>query len=151
MKLICQIFLLCITCIFCYQRSNAQLQITAESNAQALVQKLLGPGVTVSNVTLTGHPAMTGIFNNISGTNIGIDSGIVLTNGRAKTIGTGSFGMDGDGINTALNVNAFNQWGFPGDPDLSAIVAEETNDACVLEFDFVPLLDCIRLNYVFSS
>ncbi|MBK9485595.1 MAG: choice-of-anchor L domain-containing protein [Chitinophagaceae bacterium] len=151
MKLICQIFLLCITCIFCYQRSNAQLQITAESNAQALVQKLLGPGVTVSNVTLTGHPAMTGIFNNISGTNIGIDSGIVLTNGRAKTIGAGSFGMDGDGINTALNVNAFNQWGFPGDPDLSAIVAEETNDACVLEFDFVPLGDSIRFNYVFSS
>lgn len=151
MKLICKIFLLCITCIFLYQQSNAQLQVTPESNAQALVQKLLGPGVTVSNVTLTGHPAMTGIFNNISGTSIGIDSGIVLTNGRAKTIGAGSFGVDGDGIMTALNVDAFNQWGFPGDADLTAVVAEVTNDACVLEFDFVPLGDSIRFNYVFSS
>lgn len=151
MKLICKILLLCITCIFLYQQSNAQLNITPESNAQALVQKLLGPGVTVSNVTVTGHPAMTGFFNNISGTSIGIDSGIVLTNGRAKTIGTGSFGLDGDGITTALNVDAFNQWGFPGDPDLSAIVSEVTNDACVLEFDFVPLGDSIRFNYVFSS
>ncbi len=151
MKLICKIFLLCITCIFLYLQSDAQLNITSSNNAQALVQKLLGPGVTVSNVTLTGHPAMTGFFNNISGTNIGIDSGIVLTNGRAKTIGAGSFGVDGDGITTALNVDAFNAWGFPGDPDLSAIVNEVTNDACVLEFDFVPLGDSIRFNYVFSS
>ena len=151
MKLICKIFLLFITCLFSYRQSNAQLNITSSNNAQALVQKLLGPGVTVSNVTLTGHPAMTGIFNNISGTNIGIDSGIVLTNGRAKTISIGSIGVDGDGINTALNVDAFNTWGFPGDPDLSAIVAEVTNDACVLEFDFVPLGDSIRFNYVFSS
>ena len=150
-KLICKIFLLCIGCIFSYLQSNAQLNIISSNNAQALVQKLLGPGVTVSNVTLTGHPAMTGFFNNISGTNIGIDSGIVLTNGRAKTIGAGSFGVDGDGITTALNVDAFNAWGFPGDPDLSAIVSEVTNDACVLEFDFVPLGDSIRFNYVFSS
>ena len=94
MKLICKIFLLSIICISIYQKSNAQLQITSNNNAQALVQKLLGPGVTVSNVTLTGHPAMTGFFNNISGTNIGIDSGIVLTNGRAYTKGAGSFGMN---------------------------------------------------------
>lgn len=117
----------------------------------ALVQKLLGPGVTVSNVTLTGHPAMTGIFNNISGTNINIDSGIVLTNGRAKTISAGNFGVDGDGVTTALNVNAFNGWNFPGDPDLEAIVLDETHDACVLEFDFIPLGDSIKFNYVFSS
>ena len=117
----------------------------------ALVQKLLGPGVTVSNVTLTGHPAMTGIFNNISGTNINIDSGIVLTNGRAKTISAGNFGVDGDGVTTALNVDAFNGWNFPGDPDLEAIVLDETHDACVLEFDFIPLGDSIKFNYVFSS
>lgn len=151
MKLNCKIFLLCAICISFYFRSNAQLQVTAESNAQALVQKLLGPGVTVSNVTLTGHRDMTGIFNNISGTNIGIDSGIVLTNGRAKTIGVFNYGVDGDGITTAINVDAFNAWGFPGDQNLTDIVGEATHDACVLEFDFVPLGDSIKFNYVFSS
>ena len=152
MKLICKIFLLCIICISLYQKSDAQLQITANNNAQALVQKLLGPGVTVSNITLRGHPAMTGIFNNISGTNINIDSGIVLTNGRAKTVaGAGNNGVDGDGVTTAINVDAFNRWNFPGDADLEAIVLDETHDACVLEFDFVPLGDSIRFNYVFSS
>lgn len=151
MKLTCKIFLLCIICIsFCFG-SNAQLNITSSGNAQALVQKLLGPGVTVSNVTLTAHPAMTGFFNNISGTNIGIDSGIVLTNGRAKTAGVGNYGVDGDGIITAINVDAFNTWGYPGDVDLSAIVSAATHDACVLEFDFVPLGDSIKFNYVFSS
>ena len=151
-KLICKIFLLGIICICLYQRSDAQLQITANNNAQALVQKLLGPGVTVSNVSLTGHPAMTGFFNNISGTNINIDSGIVLTNGRAKTVaGVGNNGVDGDGVTAAINVDAFNAWNFPGDPDLTAIVADQTFDACVLEFDFVPLGDSIRFNYVFSS
>lgn len=95
---------------------------------------------------------MTGIFNNISGTSINIDSGIVLTNGRAKTVGTsGPFGVDGNGITTAINVDAFNGWNFPGDPDITTIVNEQTFDACVLEFDFVPLGDSIRFNYVFSS
>ena len=115
------------------------------------MQKLLGPGVTVSNVTLTGHPAMTGFFNNISGTSIGIDSGIVLTNGRAKTISTTAIGVDGDGVTTAANNDAFNRFNLPGDFDLEAVVGDVTNDACVLEFDFVPLGDSIRFNYVFSS
>jgi len=150
-KLIIKIFLLPLICIFLYLQSSAQLQITSNNNAQALVQKLLGPGVTVSNVTLTGHPAMTGFFNNIGGTNINIDSGIVLTNGRAKSIGSPNFGVDGDGITAAINVDAFNGWNFPGDADLEAIVLDDTNDACVLEFDFVPLGDSIKFNYVFSS
>jgi len=127
------------------------LVVTAQSNAQALVQKLLGPGVTVSNVSLTGHPAMTGIFNNISGTSIGIDSGIVLTNGRAKTVSATVIGVDGDGVTTAANKDAFNIFNLPGDIDLEAVVGDVTNDACVLEFDFVPLGDSIRFNYVFSS
>jgi len=136
--------------IFTSQITNAQLLVTNVSNANALVQRLLGQGVTVSNVTLTGHPAMTGFFNNLGGNSIGIDSGIVLTNGVAKT-DRNNFGVDGDGVNTAFSTPAHNVWGFPGDVDLSAIVGDVTNDACVLEFDFVPLGDSIRFNYVFSS
>lgn len=151
MKLICKILLTCLLCSCLGQSLYAQLVITPENRAQALVQKLLGPGVTVSNVSLTGHPAMTGIFNNISGTKIGIDSGIILTNGRAKTASTLDNGVDGNGTTIAADIDAFNIWDLPGDPDLEAIVGDETHDACVLEFDFVPLGDSIRFNYVFSS
>ncbi|HMK03911.1 MAG TPA: choice-of-anchor L domain-containing protein, partial [Ferruginibacter sp.] len=136
--------------ILANQLSNAQLQVTNVSSADALVQRLLGQGITVSNVKLTAHPAMTGFFKNLGGNSIGIDSGIVLTNGVAKT-DRNKFGVDGDGVATAILTAAHNAWGFPGDADLSAIVGDITNDACVLEFDFVPLGDSIRFNYVFSS
>jgi hypothetical protein len=166
-KLICKIFLLCIICIFLYQQSNAQLNITSSNNAQALVQKLLGPGVTVSNITLRADPLGrgTGFFNNISGTLIGIDSGIALTNGRAATIGSGPtalWGLNSDGSTRAYPPpnDAFadlDQYGvstYSGDPDLASLIgldSTDTHDACILEFDFVPLGDTIKFRYVFSS
>ena len=158
MKLNCKIFLL-IACIFLYKLTNAQLQVRTESSAQALVQKLLGQGVTVSNISLIGHPSATGIFNNISGTNIGLDSGIVLTNGRAAT-NPGSppqIGMDGDGSTPAyVTISASGAFastglGLPGDADLERLTGDQTFDATVLKFDFVPLGDTIRFRYVFSS
>ncbi|MEP7238052.1 MAG: choice-of-anchor L domain-containing protein [Ferruginibacter sp.] len=158
MKLICKIFLLWVICIASYQQSNAQLQITSESNATVLVQKLLGAGVTVSNISLKGSPLATGIFNNISGTNIGIDSGIVLTNGLAKTSHIpDSIGVGGDGITQAYTgASSSGAWAstdlhFPGDPDLERLTGDATFDATVLKFDFVPLGDTIRFRYVFSS
>lgn len=130
--------------------SHAQLIITPPVTGQALAQKLVGPGVTISNVTFTGVPEMAGLFKNLGGTNIGIDSGIILTNGRAKTI-PGFYGVDGDGITSAGDIIVDNEWGLPGDVDLDAYTFKPTDDACVLEFDFVPLGDSIKFNYVFAS
>jgi gliding motility-associated-like protein len=137
--------------------SSAQLIITNQSNAQALVQKLLGQGVQVSNIVLTGDPISTGFFNNISGTNIGIDSGIALTNGRAKTLNA-NIGLDGNGATQATAILASTQLypitTYSGDADLANLIGvnrTDTHDACILEFDFVPLGDTIRFNYVFSS
>jgi hypothetical protein len=143
-KLNCKIFLLGIACIFSFKLSHAQLQVTSESNAIALVQKLLGQGVTVSNISLRGSPLATGIFHNISGTQIGLDSGIVLTNGRAFTNPSNPLerGMDGDGATIAYNVNitdsssseafANTDLALPGDADLQAVVGFPTFDATVL-------------------
>ncbi|MGB4845607.1 MAG: choice-of-anchor L domain-containing protein, partial [Ferruginibacter sp.] len=106
-----------------------------------------------SNVSLTGGPAATGFFNNLFGTSIGIDSGIVLTSGQAKTLG-GNFGLDGDGFTQAQAVLANGNYGLPGDPDLAnsiGVPVSSTEDACVLEFDFIPFGDSIKFNYVFSS
>jgi len=146
-------------CIFSYLQSNAQLRVVNESNAQALVQKLLGQGVTVSNVSLTGHPLSTGIFNNISGTNINLDSGIVLSSGRSatNTLNPAQRGVDGDGAlpayvsSSSSGAFANTAFGFPGDLDLERLTGDETFDATVLKFDFVPLGDTIRFRYVFSS
>jgi gliding motility-associated-like protein len=132
---------------------SAQLIVTPNTTALELAQKLVGDGVTISNVSFTGRPEMAAFFLNRSNTNIVIDSGIVLTSGRAKTVGT-SRGVDGDGATTASSSLADNGWSLPGDGDLATAIGtplNELEDACILEFDFVPLGDSIKFRYVFSS
>ncbi|MEI9955443.1 MAG: choice-of-anchor L domain-containing protein [Ferruginibacter sp.] len=150
MRLLFKILLCFFISFFIRSKLLAQLVITPQANAQALAQRLVGNGVNISNVVLNASFKSTGFFNNISGTNIGIDSGIVLTNGVAKS-GRGVNGMDGNGAKEATNVLADNDVNFPGDADLDALINKTTEDACVLEFDFVPLGDSIKFNYVFGS
>jgi gliding motility-associated-like protein len=138
-----------------YGNLNAQLIIDPAPNAQALAQRLVGDGVSITNVTFVGNPLMAAYFKNNGGTNIGLDSGIVLTNGRAKSNPLGTFkGVDGNGISTAQNTDAHNEWNIPGDNQLAVLIGSplsDVNDACILEFDFVPLGDSIKFRYVFSS
>lgn len=132
-------------------RSSAQLVIMNDPVVQNLVQKLVGNGVSVTNITFTGNNLMAGHFYNQGNTNINIDSGIVLTTGRAKTSGT-NYGVDNRSFTAASATLADNSWNLPGDPNLSAALGGlDLHDACILEFDFVPLGDSIKFNYVFSS
>ncbi|MEO6490330.1 MAG: choice-of-anchor L domain-containing protein [Ferruginibacter sp.] len=153
MRVVAKTFLLFSIAALSMQMSFAQLQITDVSSPLALAQRMVGDGVTISNVTFTGNSLMAGYFKNLSGSNPEIDSGIVLTSGRAKTTLV-DFGMDGDGITISSNVLASTDWILPGDPDLASAIGALTsdmNDACVLEFDFVPLGDSIKFRYSFSS
>ena len=75
--------------------SIAQLNITPQTTANALAQSLVGTGITISNVTFTGNPLMAGYFRAQNNAGLGIDTGIVLTNGRAKTTG-GNTGVNDD-------------------------------------------------------
>jgi gliding motility-associated-like protein len=152
-------YLILFSIIFFYTSLKAQLIITPQSNGLALAQKLVGQGVTISNVTFSADSRSTGFFNNISGANIGLDSGIVLTNGRVKSI-VGDFGLDGNGIMMAYTggtmpsaTGAFADLDLLrlGDADLDNLVLDPTQDATILEFDFIPTGDSIKFRYVFSS
>ncbi|HEY0356126.1 MAG TPA: choice-of-anchor L domain-containing protein, partial [Flavisolibacter sp.] len=126
--------------------TNAQLEITPQTNAQALAQRLVGDGITISNVTMTASPLATGYFKNTGGTQLGIDSGIVFSTGRVLSSGTLR------GLNGLQSYNASTTHNTPGDAQLSAIInGAETNDAVVLEFDFIPVGDTVKFRYVFSS
>ena len=123
----------------------SQLQITSSNNAQALAQKLVGGGVTISNATITGHGFASAFFRNFGGNQLNVDSGIVLSTGRVQTSGL-------PGLNGASSLFASTTFGFPGDGNLNALVSPNlTEDAVFLEFDFVPQGDTIRFNYIFSS
>jgi hypothetical protein len=118
---------------------------TAESMAMALV----GSGVTISNVTYSGANTAAGTFTGGTGS-IGFESGIILSTGRVQTVDatdTCSKGLEGP---NQCDQNSTSN-GTPGDPSLDPLASFPTQDAAVLEFDFVPVETTLQFDYVFSS
>ncbi len=111
--------------------------LTAQQLANSLVS---GLGVTISNATYTGDPISAGTFS--GGSNIiGIDTGVILGTGRVR-------GAVGPNISDSLGSFTTGV----ADSDLNSLVSgATTNDAAVLEFDFVPQGDTLSFQYVFSS
>jgi len=104
-----------------------------------LANTILGPGVVASNIKFTGAPIAAGTFT--GGTNvIGFDSGIILSDGSANNV---------IGPNCSSGITGINEQ--PGDTDLSNLIDDVTNDAAVLEFDFVPQASTLTFQYVWAS
>lgn len=118
---------------------HAQVQITSNQTAAVLAQRLAGPGITIMNASLTCATAANGKFT-VQSSNLGLDSGIVLSTGRVTSINQAEPGT------TSTNNNT------PGDPALQALSgASTTQDACILEFDMIPKGDEVKFDYVFAS
>lgn len=133
--------------------ANAQITVTTGYNAQQLAETLVGQGVIMFNAQLNGQCPVEGgssgagkfTFNGNT-SDIDIDSGIVLTSGNVAEI---------DNPVTYFATGAFTG-GAAGDTDLNTVLSQNgsnstTEDACVLEFDFVPAGDTIKFDYVFGS
>ncbi len=123
----------------------SQITVNGNQTATVLAQKLVGAGVTISNPILTCDPTANGTFT-VTTSNLGLDSGIILTSGTAQTTGL----VNGaNGPASAMPATGFSP-GL-GDVDLTALALNTSFDACVLEFDFVPLGDTVKFDYVFAS
>ncbi|MBI2808856.1 MAG: choice-of-anchor L domain-containing protein [Planctomycetes bacterium] len=108
--------------------------------AASLVQNLLGPSVTATNIQYTGDQKAAGIFSDTNNAT-GIKNGVVLSSGSAK-------GVAGPNTDTAFSTDN----GGAGDPDLDAIISPDIGyDASTLEFDFVPKGSILSFQYVFGS
>lgn len=122
-------------------RAFATQDLNSGLTPSNLVTALLGPGVTVSNVTFSGVNRAAGTFSGGAGI-IAFESGIILSSGDISFV---------QGPNTQDDISAVNT-GI-GDPDLTGLIPGYTTfDACVLEFDF----ECagtqvIQFQYVFTS
>jgi hypothetical protein len=129
----------------------AQVNIVSNNVAATLAQTLVGTGVTISNPTINCGAAPAGSPNLASGiftatnSNLGLDSGIILTTGKAAS-GPGLIGGNGPVANFASGVT-----GNGGDPDLTTLIGGTTFDKCILEFDFVTTGDSVKFDYVFGS
>lgn len=114
------------------------------SPAQLVQNVLLGPGVTVSNVTFSGSATALGSFT-ANNTNLGLQSGLVITTGTVLNNGSGP-----QGPNNQPDAGIDN--GAPGSPLLSSqLGGAQTYNAATLEFDFIPYADTVRFRYVFGS
>jgi hypothetical protein len=110
-----------------------------------LVEAILGPGITYSNVNFIGTqapavPASAGTFSNGTGAGMEVDEGIVLSSGYIVNAPGPNIN---DGITGTLNL--------AGDADLDLLVGGGTQDATVLEFDFIPENNTVYIEYVFAS
>jgi gliding motility-associated-like protein len=121
--------------------ARGQISITSGLSGQQMVDILVGSGVVVTNPVYTGSPVASGSFTNGGTTNIGLQSGVIMTSGSAALV-------PGPNIQSGAGVN--NQQ--PGDPNLNSLIpGYSTYDASVLTFEFVPLSDTVKFRYVFGS
>ena len=119
-------------------------QITVDESLTALevvTQVLLGEGVEVSNITFSGDLDQIGSFAN-NNSNILIEEGLIMATGSCSNV----IGPNNSGSSTTGGGN----FGV-GDEDLTTLSTFNTNDAAVLEFDFVPSGDSIKFFYSFGS
>ena len=116
-----------------------QLVLTPGLTATQIAAILAGPGIQISNAVITSPPNYYSSFN-ASATNLGINTGILLTTGDY----TVASGPNNDTRAATVDNN-------PGDSSLEAIALVPTFDAAVLEFDFIPQNDTIKFRYVFAS
>jgi hypothetical protein len=113
--------------------------LTGALTPSDLANSLVGTGISISNVTYTGADEAAGTFSGGTGI-IGFESGIMLSSGDIINV-VGPNVQDGIGTNN----------GTSGDTDLTDLSGFPTNDAAVLEFDFVPDGDAVTFSYVFAS
>lgn len=124
-------------------RVNAQIQpdysVVEGVDPETLVRQILvGGGIETSNITYTGAVNARGSFFGRS--NLGINSGVILTSGRAG---------NSKGPNNQSGKGSKMQTG--GDPALSQLCGQSTKDASILEFDFIPQSNVVEFRYVFGS
>jgi hypothetical protein len=119
--------------------TSAQMVIDNTQTPTQLVEDvLLGQGVTATNITFVGDQSQIGFFD-ASNANFSIPEGVVMSTGDVTDIPAAG----GTFASTIL--------GGAGDADLDVVSPAGTNDAVVLQFDFVPTGDSIEFNYVFGS
>jgi gliding motility-associated-like protein len=120
----------------------AQLVVDgAVTPEQAVENILIGDGVEVSNITFSGGQDQIGSFNSAN-SNIPLLDGVILSTGSVNVaVGPNDSGSATEGGGN-FGVN---------DPDLDQLSTFNTNDAVILEFDFVSQGDSVKFNYTFGS
>ena len=129
-------------CLFVFIPLQAQVIVDQTLTAEEVVETiLLGEGVQIFNITYTGDLDQIGSFD-ANNSNILIENGMIMATGSCVNV----IGPNSSGSSTTGGGN----FGV-SDPDLDQLSTFNTNDAAVLEFDFIPTGDSLSFNYSFGS
>lgn len=119
--------------------ASAQIQVTQGADVATVLNQLVGKGVVISNVTLTGRNEAFGVYERTGGS-LPMEKGMLITTGLAT---------NAQGKNDSQNISK--AWESAGDADLAGIVTGATLDACVIAFDIKPAGKKLTFRYTFAS
>lgn len=129
------------------QSSSAQyIQVDDNRTVEDLVENILinSSCANVSNISVSGWAFTNGNsygYFNASGTSFPFEDGVIISTGRAASA---------VGPNTNLLSEGPTNW--LGDNDLQNAISENnTINATVIEFDFLPFANKVSFEYIFSS
>jgi|GEM_PF-2528964 len=129
--------------IFAVSSLRAQLLVAPNGSGDTLARAIMGPSATISNIYFRCHTGASG-FALGTNSNLPLDTSVVLSNGLITS-------AMGPNINTATSdVFAPPQ---DGDTILSGFIPDTipTEDACVLQFRYIPKVSPFSVHYVFAS
>lgn len=122
---------------------SAQLLVNQDTPANMINNVLVGTGVNVSNIVSQGQTNQFGTFNGTN-SNLGLNYGIVLSTAALNP-------PNGLAYGSTLNPANPNMVLTP-DPNLSALIGNSSlYNLASIQFDFIPLGDTLKFDYVFAS
>ena len=146
MKFAKNIAFLLITIAFSQSSYSQYIQVDDNRTVEDLVENILinSSCANVSNISVSGWAFTSGNsygYFNASGTSFPFEDGVIISTGRAAS----AVGPNG-------NLLSEGPTSWPGDNDLqNAINENNTINATVIEFDFLPFANKVSFEYIFSS
>jgi hypothetical protein len=128
--------------LFVLSALSSQAQFVVDSildQSAALENLFLANGIFVNNISFTGDIAQFGTFTGGDAVNLGISSGIVMSNGHAQYV-------------MIENPSSLAIVGSPSNNvDLNTLTGFSTYDLAQMDFDFVATGDSMTFQFVFGS
>lgn len=132
--------LLAFAILFVPEDCSGQIDLEYNVPASALSQAISGNGVQILNTQLTCADSASGTYSITGVPDFEQGEGIILTTGNLGNLK----GPNNTEASTTIN-------GTPGDPLITFITGASTFDACILEFEVVPVGDTLSFNFTFAS
>ncbi|MDZ4822843.1 MAG: HYR domain-containing protein, partial [Flavobacteriales bacterium] len=127
--------------------SVAQLVVDDFATNAAMIAQLEGSGINIIDASFTvygtAHTRQLGLFTNTPSAELPLTNGVVFSTGY----GSDAIGPNNTGGGNYTDASA----GTYSDPDLILLEASATRDVIFVEFDFIPKLDTLQIEFVFAS